>query len=552
MRASAHLTALGGLGLSIGLLALPAIGIVIPGDPADGKIRFDNGTVDTSGETIALGHRGTNGVELVSGILLFELPDLGGSSNVNDAALQFSFLNRSGSFSTNPANVDIWGLGFVATTAIDTNWHLLGDTDTRTGNNLGTGIGTNPVIKISDNFLTEDSNEPTDDPYRMALPGQGLTDFIKLVYDQGAVSGNYAVIRVNVDEATSIGNRGFDIASANASNETARPVLSINENTILLLDPFTDGDLTNGADPRDTDWYTVTSSLTLSVVDDSGGIGDGNALNVNMGTTGRRFVCGFPGVTLANPGDFIQLHCTFRPTLALGSTEAFRMGLMTARGSPVTENVAWSSGDSPYEGYLVRMSTDGITGGPFGDLSTVGMVAGTFLAGSTDFLSRFTNALVVAAADVHTLQYTITRASTTQMTTRIELSNPTTDVVLNGMDPGTDADTNDWTFVDTFDAVGMGVGNDDDRINFRVDNVVVETSVPLFQVVPHTNVLADVVELEVETQRGIRYALQEASDLVTSNWTGTGYILNGDGTFLRVYDPNAIEPSKTYRMENQP
>ena len=73
----------------------------------------------------------------------------------------------------------------------------------------------------------------------------------------------------------------------------------------------------------------------------------------------------------------------------------------------------------------------------------------------------------------------------------------------------------------------------------------------LFDAVDVVEVLAEAVELEVETQANVDYALQVATDLVSSNWTDSGYVLTGDGNPLRVYDPDAVEGSKSYRMRTK-
>ena len=78
-------------------------------------------------------------------ILFFQLPSSNDVGSVYNAALTFSLNDKSGSFVTNPANADIWGVGYVASPVIDTDWYLAGNNDLRPGVNLGG----NPVVKIA-------------------------------------------------------------------------------------------------------------------------------------------------------------------------------------------------------------------------------------------------------------------------------------------------------------------------------------------------------------------------------------------------------------------
>src|ERR1700733_8698584 len=79
--------------------------------------------------------------------------------------------------------------------------------------------------------------------------------------------------------------------------------------TLIVNDPFTDGSRsnTNGGDPLGLVYYMGQTSSSLTVADDSGGIGSGNALlfspapNAGFG----KFLAYFGPVTLTNAGDSV-------------------------------------------------------------------------------------------------------------------------------------------------------------------------------------------------------------------------------------------------------
>jgi hypothetical protein len=534
------------LGLLFTSLALPTQGVVIPGDEADGRIMTN--TVFTGGTEIGVGHYGdTTATFGATAIFFFKLPapeDLGA---VRNAVFSFSLNDKSGSFVTDPASADVWGIGYVNDPVIDPDWYLAGDDDLRTGVN----IGANKVMKLADDLMSPSTLDPASPANRVVLPDPTLAEFIALLYDQGASAGSYAVIRMNIDVPTSSVNRRFDVATADDPIVAARPELAINENTVLLYDPFEDGDRTNGDDPLDTDWYRVTDTsdqnFLLAVTNDSAGTGSGNALNVEMGEIDSRFVGGFPEVTLADPGDFLQLTVTFRPTfVVLGNTEKFRLAILTSGGNPIGADTGSSSSAAHYSGYMLRMSTGGSNPDDLSVTQSNQHFPQSFLGGSgtnLDFMVRNANAVVVDESDIYSLTYTLTRSSATQIAARVVLN----DAVLDGSDPGTDSDAHDWKFNDTFDAIGWGC-NGGDGVWFIADDIRVESNVGLVDVVAHEDVVVEAIESVFDTQPGVAYGLEEAADLVGGEWTPTGYRVKGDGAPMRVYDPEATQPNTTYRL----
>lgn len=532
------------LGIALtALLALPAVSVVIPGDPADGRIMTNY--VYTGGAEIGVGHYGdTNATFGSTAIFFFELPDpsaFGGT--LHNAALFFTLDDKSGSFASYPGDADVWGLGYVAEPTINPAWFLTGDTDTSTGVN----IGTNQVVKIADDFMVGNRTfDPQGGGSRIALPDPSLADFIELLYANGASAGDYAIVRMSIDVPSSGGNRRYNISTADEEDATRHPELRLNESTVLLRDRFDDGDRTDGADPRDTDWYRIYSSgsdsLILSVTNDAvNGIGNGNALSVDMDWLKQRVVGHFPPVTLAEPGDFIQMRFKFRspeirdPGFDYGR---LRMALLGSNGSPTGAD----TGSTPqnYSGYLIRLSMEG---NPVSSrMALVNNDYGSSFLNADDFLSDI-QPVSITTGVTYSLMYTITRSLSTQMTTRLVFN----DVVLVGDDPGTDQDPADIPFYDSFDAIGLGT-NPDGEIDFYVDDVEVLTSLP--NVVPHSALAADVVEATFETESLVRYGVEEATDLVAENWADTGFTIVGSGGELVAQDAELATASKAYRLVN--
>jgi autotransporter-associated beta strand protein len=115
----------------------------------------------------------------------------------------------------------------------------------------------------------------------------------------------------------------------------------------LVNDPFTDGNRSNatGGDIQGAVWYqSINTSSIVSVVDDSAGIGTGNALQMVPTSDFYRMLAFFPSTTLAGAGDTLKVTFDYRFTVVpdnLGG--GFRIGLcnsagtkQTADGSPST------------------------------------------------------------------------------------------------------------------------------------------------------------------------------------------------------------------------
>lgn len=186
------------IAIALGLLSLATAAqgsliYSIYSDGSDGSVYQTNtgiGSFPTQ-DLIVGGASGAN----YAGVAIFQLPDLGGGA-VLSANLTFT-VRSSGTMPS--ANADIYGLGYVSSPpSLDKNWVLIGDSETRDGNTLGTNLGADLPVKLLDNAVTAGttmhSNETT------VVSGSGLIDFVNSLYTvYGASAGDFAVFRVNPD-----------------------------------------------------------------------------------------------------------------------------------------------------------------------------------------------------------------------------------------------------------------------------------------------------------------------------------------------------------------
>jgi len=122
--------------------------------------------------------------------------------------------------------------------------------------------------------------------------------------------------------------------------------------TVLLNDPFTDGNRSNatGGDTTGGVWYqSSTTAGVVTIVDDSAGIGTGNALQAATPSDFYRLLTFFPVATLANPGDSLRATFDYRfPSGAGNSGGAFRIGLGYSAGTRQTGDGGSRTDDKNY------------------------------------------------------------------------------------------------------------------------------------------------------------------------------------------------------------
>lgn len=216
---------------------------------------------------LAGGGGGQNGF---AGIAYFELPEVLTADNLAEAHLQFT---HSALGNNVLGNLDIWGLGYVAgapSTTVPGSWYFDQDNDTRTGNDLGTNIGTAAVTKIADNKLPASSTLTTPLTHDTTVAeDQTLITFVRSVYDAGAVAGDHVVVRFNVDDYVQhSGNQNrYNIGSATSgpTPPSEVPVLTLTTDNPRLID---NAGITAIAS---TEWTATTPNrLAIQAVDGSG------------------------------------------------------------------------------------------------------------------------------------------------------------------------------------------------------------------------------------------------------------------------------------------
>ena len=236
---------------------------------------------------------------------------------------------------------------------------------------------------------------------------------------------------------------------------------------IVLNDTFDVGSpATRGndaADALDAAWWSAQNTPLLTIANDTGGINQGNALQVdtsNGGNDRQVFANQFGTASLgANVGDSLKLSFGFRFTLITsGSQTAFRLGLYNDNGTTLTADnqKPQSNNDSGYLaaigfGTFSAASVMDETGGPGGIL------------GGTDIADRTTNSSPIAINDLlaHTASFTVTRSA----------SNPVhLELAIDGTSRASGEDSS--LILTNFNELAFL--NDSVELDYRLDNVKLE------------------------------------------------------------------------------
>lgn len=233
-----------------------------------------------------------------------------------------------------------------------------------------------------------------------------------------------------------------------------------------FLDPFTDGMLVGGADNSGLAWYRRSANQAISIVDDTAGIGSGNALRLSITNTTQidRAVLGlFGAFTLVNIGDKLTLSFDLRFETAptVNTADGFRFGFYNSNGTVVATNGGTESDDD--FGYQVSIGTGSTAGFDIKKETNVGAGGTGSDNPSVDRVSISpTTASTAAINDTlkHTATFSLTRNAT----------GVTFDASFDGVALG--SGTNDTTQFLTFDEVVITHGTPQ---AFRIDNVNVTT-----------------------------------------------------------------------------
>lgn len=159
--------------------------------------------------------------------------------------------------------------------------------------------------------------------------------------DSATVTGaNTPVLQLAAVGAASAGNYSVTVSNIDGGTASETAVLTVDTSApsgTIVSDSFTDGDRSNaiGGDPLGAVWYqSGTTPDAVSIVDDSAGIGSGNALRVEPPGNFYKMITFFTATTLAAAGETIRVTFDYRfPTAPLSAGGGFRVGLGHSAGT---------------------------------------------------------------------------------------------------------------------------------------------------------------------------------------------------------------------------
>lgn len=243
----------------------------------------------------------------------------------------------------------------------------------------------------------------------------------------------------------------------------------------LVNDPFTDGGVTNGADPSDIAYFRTGGSTALSVPTLGTGL-TGNALRYDpAGNTFAKFLGFFPDAD-ANSlqelavGDVLELRFDIRFETAPGSVgSGLRFGLFNSNDTQQTDDFAGNAGSNfngriDDRGYFFGMNV-GTNATSGTDLFEESDADGSPLGGAITGVSNVFDS-INAGTTAFSLRFKIERTAVSQLSLGLSINGGALESVFDNT-PVTTA----------FDTVVIGQGNQ--AIPFLVDNVnVAYTAVP--------------------------------------------------------------------------
>ena len=224
-----------------------------------------------------------------------------------------------------------------------------------------------------------------------------------------------------------------------------------------------------------------SNSPAVTIVDDSAGIGSGNALSVNGNgsSSSRRIIAGFDTVSLANPGDFITLSFDARHNGTAPSTDRrFRLGLYNQGALLTDEDFDGNSTNNTLSddvGYYFQFDT-GVASGTVADarieFNTDGSpLGGSSSTGDSESFGFGTDDALASLTDV-AKSYSITITYVTATDANVSLSVNGTELENRNLSDGGDA--ND--VVSTYDFNSFLFSQNGAELNYLIDNVVIESN----------------------------------------------------------------------------
>lgn len=233
----------------------PAETVEVVSHAADGAVYSTGTFVD---QTLICGVAGTT---MYNGIAFFQLP----TNRIETATLTLAVNENNGPMAN--ANIDVWGLGYMASPVLSSSWVLSADTDARALLNSNV-----PFTKIADNIVSSGQVTAVGSVLQLnATQSTNLTAFLNSLYEKGAHPGDFAVIRVNPD-ASFAAAQNVRFGSSSQVSPDRRPKLAL---TLSDAAPpsATEGSFLVNSHPSDGGVYSTGTSTANDLISGTGGTG---------------------------------------------------------------------------------------------------------------------------------------------------------------------------------------------------------------------------------------------------------------------------------------
>lgn len=211
------------------------------------------------------------------------------------------------------------------------------------------------------------------------------------------------------------------------------------------------------------------SGSSFAVVDDSAGIGSGNAIEFAPNRTTNSFAGFlFPQVDLASVDDYLTVSFDIRLNANVTSEQDFRFGVFNDGGTAAQTLNDQSTDDNGYFYTLDTEQSNGSGGGGTEIIRVVAESAGdTALSGSTNYIDRTDNEAGILTDSVINYEFTLTRTADDTLAL-VFLADG---VELSDMNHTTDASE---TVTTTFNQ--MFIGSNGTDLAYRVDNITIRSN----------------------------------------------------------------------------
>ncbi len=284
------------------------------------------------------------------------------------------------------------------------------------------------------------------------------------------VAGTTHVTLTAHDAAGNTASAGFDVT-------VTSPLIVPSQSNAVNSDSFTDGSRSNttGGDALGGVWYhtqTNAAPSQLTVVDDSAGIGSGNAMQLIPSADSHKALTFFSTITLANAGDGIEVSFDYRFATAPTSLgNGFRIGLYNSVGTRQSTDTSTTTTRNDDKGYMVRTNL----GSAVADTAIVGEPAGDDILGGAGQITAVGTIAGLSAnsgTSKHSMIFRITRQANGDLAFFGQ---------IDGQSPavGTHAAASAISYA--FDEFAFGFAGASYRPSILVDNVVIHpvTAAPI-------------------------------------------------------------------------